>query len=139
MPARIRYDVAIKDRSPLARNMYQVLFSGQDRFHLQFTDDYTGYFKRSPRLRPDLLLVNSNSLGAEDELKFPCPTILIVSGNRADLKEKVGENRQVSLGENPFYPYELLSLATRMVRDKREAPRRGRPPGRSQGKGGKGR
>lgn len=132
MPARIRYDVTVIDRSPLARNLYQVLFSGQDRFRINFTDDYSGFFKRSPRLRPDLLLINSNSLEPGTELKFPCATILITSRNRTDLREMGTENRQLALLGKPFYPYDLLSQAIRMVRDKREAPRRGRPPGRRQ-------
>ncbi len=131
MPARIRYDVMVVDRSPLARNMYQVLFSGQDRFRLLFGEEYQSLFKRSARLRPDLLLVNSNALAVGEPLKFPCPTILLNSKQRNDLKESFPEDDpQRVLLEKPFYPYELLSIAHRLVRDKRERPRRGRPPGR---------
>lgn len=130
MPARIRYDVTVVDRSPLARNMFQVLFSGLDRFRLQFADEYQSLFKRSTRLKPDLLIVNSNVLTADESLKFPCPTVLIASKNRVDLRESLPDSGGVFLLEKPFYPYDLLSIANRLVQDKRESKPRGRPPGR---------
>jgi len=136
MPPRIRFDVVVVDRSPLAQNLYQVLFSGQSRFRLTFAEEFQSLYKKTGRLRPDLLLVNSNALERGTALKFPCPTVLIVSKNRFDLKEATPESAQVEVIEKPFFPYDLLSLANRMVHDKREAPRRGRPPGRRKAKGG---
>ena len=130
MPARTRYDVTIVDHSALARNMYQILFSGKDRFRLRFADEYDSLFKRSPRLRPDLLLVNCNALEKGKELKFPCPTIMIVSKKRFDLKESVPAAKFLSLIEKPFYPYDLLSMANHLIQEKKETPQRGRPPGR---------
>ncbi|MBI2068396.1 MAG: hypothetical protein HYW02_04425 [Deltaproteobacteria bacterium] len=134
MPARTRHDIAIVDRSPLARNMYQVLFSGQDRFHINFTDEFQSLFKRSPRLKPDLLIVNSNALPKGSELRFPCATVMIVSKDRLDLKESAQSSPSLFLLEKPFYPYDLLSVANRLIQDKKEIPRRGRPPGRSKKK-----
>lgn len=130
MPARIRYDVVVVDRSPLARNMYQILFSGQDRYRLAFQEEYQTLSKKSKRLRPDLLLVNSNALEVGTSLQFPCPTILITSKNRIDLRESFPEESDLYLLEKPFYPYDLLSVANRLIHDKRETPPRGRPPGR---------
>ena len=131
MPARIRYDVLVIDRSPLARNLYQVLFSGQERFHLSFSDEYQTLFKKSNRFRPDLLLINSNALPAGQSFDFPSSTILIASKNRFDLKESLPQSDRLFLLEKPFYPYDLLSIAQRLIHDQKERPRRGRPPGRS--------
>lgn len=131
MPARIRFDVMVVDRSPLACNMYQILFSGQNRYRLLFAGEYKSLFKRSARLRPDLLLINSNALESGESLKFPCPTVLITSKQRFDLRESLPEDQKnLILLEKPFYPYDLLSYANRLVHDKRESPLRGRPPGR---------
>lgn len=130
MPARIFYDILVVDHSLLAQNLYQVLFSTNDRFRLKFSEEYESLFKRSARFRPDLLLINSNAVPQDHELKFPCPTILIHSKNRNDIKETAPEIPDLFLLEKPFYPYDLLSMTHKMVRDKREKPRRGRPPGK---------
>ena len=130
MPKRVRYDVLVVDRSTLARNLYQILFSNQDRFRIDFANEFTSLAKRSPRFKPDLLLVNSNAIGRGETPMFPCPTILIISKDRLDLKESLDESRKLFILEKPFYPYDLLSVASRMVREKREAAPRGRPPGR---------
>ncbi|MBI2982105.1 MAG: hypothetical protein HYY44_07440 [Deltaproteobacteria bacterium] len=130
MPARIFYDILVVDRSALARNMYQVLFSTNDRYRLRFSEEYQSLFKKSARFRPDLLLVNSNAIKKEAELKFPCPTVLLTSKNRTDIKDAVSELDHLYLIEKPFYPYDLLSVAHKMVRDRIEKPRRGRPPGK---------
>ncbi|MBI2082115.1 MAG: hypothetical protein HYT76_00965 [Deltaproteobacteria bacterium] len=132
MPAKIFYDVLVVDHSPLAQNMYQVLFSTNDRFRLRFSEEYESLFKRSTRFRPDLLLINSNAIAQDQELKFPSPTILIASKSRTDIKESAAEVSDLYLLEKPFYPYDLLSIAHKMVRDKREKPRRGRPPGKGE-------
>lgn len=130
MPARILYDILIVDRSPLAQNLYQVLFSTNNRFRLGFSDEYESLFKKSARFRPDLLLMNSNTLPRNHDLRFPCETLLLHSKDRTDIKEKAQEIPGLYLLEKPFYPYDLLSMTHKMVRDKRERPRRGRPPGR---------
>jgi DNA-binding NtrC family response regulator len=120
----------VVDKSPLARNMYQILFSGQNRFDINYSEEFDSLFKKSARLKPDLLIINSNALDRGKELKFPCPTIIIASKDRIDLKESAPHAKGLYLLEKPFYPYDLLSVANRLVQDKRESPARGRPPGR---------
>ncbi len=132
MPQRTRYEVRVVDPSPLARNMYQILFSGQEHFRVTFSDDFASLAKQSVRFRPDLLLVNGNLLKekvppAGPAPKFPCSTIALVSRGEMDLKEAFSEIRDLSLLEKPFYPYDLLSLANRLIHDRQETPRRGRP------------
>ena len=115
MPPRILRDVLIVDRSTLACSMYPFLFTSQNRFRLRFSDEFASLMKRSRRLRPDLLVVNSNSLPRGNHFEFPCPTILIISEDRVDLKEEVGGKEEVVLIEKPFYPYDLISIANRLV------------------------
>lgn len=137
MPPRIFRDVLAIDRSALARNMYQLLFAGQSRYRVLFADEYESLFKRSERFRPDVLIVNSNALGPDAEVKFPCPTLLLISKNRVDLKEKaVGHEDDVVVIEKPFYPYDLLAVANRLIfqAKQRKKRRRGRGPGRRPGR-----
>jgi DNA-binding NtrC family response regulator len=118
MPPRIFRDILVIDRSALARNMYQLLFSAQSRYRVLFAEEYESLFKRSKRLRPDLLIVNSNALPRQDrsvEIKFPAPAILIVSKDRVDLKEQAAGRKDVALIEKPFYPYDLISVANRLI------------------------
>lgn len=118
MPPRIFRDILVVDRSALAKNMYQLLFSSQSRYRVLFAEEYENLFKRSKRLRPDLLIVNSNTLNTQDrqaELKFPAPTILIVSKDRFDLRELVAGRKDVVVIEKPFYPYDLISVANRLI------------------------
>lgn len=128
MPARKRVDVLIVDQSQLAQNMYRLLFSAQAQYRVHFGEEFETLFKRSVRLRPDLLIVNSNSLAKWMEPRFPCPTILIASRDRLDLKEGVDGRKDMVLIEKPFYPYDLLSVANRLSQQGRRP--RGRPPGR---------
>ena len=111
MPPRILRDILVIDRSMLAKNMYQLLFSAQNRFRVRFSEEYQSLFKKSRRMRPDLLIINSNSLERGTALEFPSPTILIVSKERFDLKEQVADQNGVVLIEKPFYPYDLISVA----------------------------
>lgn len=120
MPPRILRDILIVDQSTLACNMYQLLFTAQLRFRIRFSNEYASLMKRSPRLRPDLLVVNSNALsreipGQDTERRFPCPTILICSRDRFDLKEEMTGRSDVILIEKPFYPYDLIALANRLI------------------------
>jgi DNA-binding NtrC family response regulator len=118
MPPRIFRDILVVDRSALARNMYQLLFSAQSRYRVLFAEEYESLFKRSKRLRPDLLIVNSNSLPRQDrhaELKFPAPAIVIMSKDRVDLKEQAAGRKDLVLIEKPFYPYDLISVANRLI------------------------
>jgi hypothetical protein len=118
MPPRIFRDILVVDRSALARNMYQLLFSAQSRYRVLFAEEYESLFKRSKRLRPDLLIVNSNALPREEhnaDLKFPAPAIVIHSKDRVDLKEQVSGRKDVVLIEKPFYPYDLISVANRLI------------------------
>ena len=115
MPPRILRDVLIVDRSALARNMYQLLFSPQSRFRVLIADEYQTLFKRSRRLRPDLLVVNSNTMERDADTQFPCPTIVVLSKNRLDLKEPLAARKDVFLIEKPFYPYDLISVANRLL------------------------
>lgn len=108
-------DILVIDASALARNMYQLLFSPQNRFRVLFADEYESLFKRSKRLRPDLLIVNSNRLTRDAQLEFPAPTILIISKDRFDLKEKSAGLNEVVVIEKPFYPYDLISVANRLI------------------------
>ncbi len=85
-------------------------------------------FKKSRRLRPDIIIINSNSLPKGQELGFPCPAIVITSRDRLDLKEQEGR-RDVVMIDKPFYPYDLISVANRLIGDQKK-PRRGRKPGR---------
>lgn len=129
MPARIRFDIMVVDRSPLAHNLYQLLFAGQNRFRLCFADEFHSLNKRSPRFRPDVLLVNSNTIPKDSlgDYRFPCPTIMVVSKWRVDLKEVVGGQEKVTVIEKPFYPYDLLSMANRLTAQKLvKAKRRGK-------------
>ena len=128
MPPRLLRDILIVDQSALARNMYQLLFTPQNRFRTRFTDEYQSLFKRSPRLRPDLLVVNSNALPRYVEMKFPCPTILIVSKDRIDIKEAAVDHEAIVMIEKPFYPYDLVSVANRLIVpfSKRSVPKRRR-------------
>ena len=115
MPPRILRDVLIVDRSSLAANMYQLLFTPQNRFRLRFANEFDSLFKRSRRFRPDLLVVNSNALARDAKLEFPCPTILIASKERIDLKETLTGAKGVVTIEKPFYPYDLISVANRLI------------------------
>jgi DNA-binding NtrC family response regulator len=120
MPPRIFRDILVIDRSALAKNMYQLLFSAQSRYRVLFAEEYESLFKRSKRLRPDLMIVNSNSLGKlqnnnNEEMKFPAPAILIVSKDRVDLRELALGRKDVVLIEKPFYPYDLISVANRLI------------------------
>ena len=115
MPPRILRDVLIVDRSTLAANMYQLLFTPQNRFRVRFADEFETLFKRSRRLRPDLLVVNSNALARDGKLEFPCPAILIASKDRIDLKETLMGAKGVVVIEKPFYPYDLISVANRLI------------------------
>lgn len=125
MPPRILKDILVVDRSTLACNMYQLLFTPQLRFRVRFGDEFESLLKRSARLRPDLLVVNSNALLNGSSTRFPCPTILIVSRDRHDLKEEVSGRDDVVIIEKPFYPYDLIAVANRLMsRPKRT--RRGR-------------
>ncbi len=132
MPPRILRDVLVVDRSLLAKNMYQLLFSAQSRFRVLFAEEYETLFKRSRRFRPDLLVVNSNSLEQGAELRFPCPAILIVSKDRVDLREHVFSQKDVVVIEKPFYPYDLISVANRLIAKAKsrvgKVGGRGRPP-----------
>src|SRR5579885_2082327 len=115
MPPRILRDVLVVDRSALARNMYQLLFSAQSRFRVLFADEYQTLFKRSRRLRPDLLVVNSNALDRDADVQFPCPAIVVISKDRLDLKERLPGRKDVMPIEKPFYPYELITVANRLL------------------------
>lgn len=124
-------DVLVVDSSALARNMYQLLFSAQSRFRVLFADEFQTLFKRSRRFRPDLLIVNSNRIeknglassiplgerrvAGGDGLAFPCPAIVVVSKGRMDLKESLAGRKDVVVIEKPFYPYDLLSVANRLL------------------------
>lgn len=115
MPPRLLRDILIVDNSMLARNMYQLLFTSQNRFRSRFADEYQSLFKRSPRLRPDLLVVNGNALPRHVEMRFPCPAILIVSKDRVDVREAAADNDNIVVIEKPFYPYDLVSVANRLI------------------------
>lgn len=149
MPPRIFRDILVIDRSALAKNMYELLFSAQSRYRVLYAEEYESLFKRSKRLRPDLMIVNSNTLpkvngdvgNQQAELKFPAPAILIVSKDRVDLKEKAMGRKDIVLIEKPFYPYDLISVANRLIliavekakrvsarTDGRSGKRPGRPP-----------
>ena len=125
MPARILKDVLVIDCSELARNMYSLLFTPQTRFRVRFGDEYETLFKRSVRLRPDLILINSNALPKGATVRFPSPTLLILSPDRVDLKEQVEGLRDVIVVEKPFYPFDLVSVANSLA---------GRPKGRKRGR-----
>lgn len=126
MPPRIVRDILIVDRSTLACNMYQLLFSAMNRFRVRFADEYESLFKRSRRLRPDLLIVNSNALPRQAPVNFPVPTILIVSKDRLDLREGAVGAGDVVLIEKPFYPYDLISIANRLIVRPPPGKKRGR-------------
>ena len=128
MPPRILRDVMVVDRSALARNMYQLLFSAQSRFRVLAGEEYQSLFKRSRRLRPDLLVVNSNAMERHAETQFPCPTIAVVSKDRLDLKEQLLGRKDVVVIEKPFYPYDLISVANRLL--VKTATRKGKKTGR---------
>ena len=134
MPRRILKDVLVVDRSTLARNMYQLLFSAVNHFRIRFADEYESLFKKSRRLRPDILVVNSNALTKPATTDFPCPAILITSKDRLDIKESVGgtEGAAVVLIEKPFYPYDLISIANRLITQTPER-RRGRKVKKARG------
>lgn len=123
MPPRILRDVLVVDRSTLACNMYVLLFSAQNRFRVRFAEEFESLFKRSRRLRPDLLVVNSNALPRDQKIDFPSPAILITSKDRLDLKEAVNGMRNVVLIEKPFYPYDLISVANRLIGETKVAGR----------------
>lgn len=125
MPPRIVRDVLVVDRSTLACNMYQLLFSAVNRFRVRFSGEYETLFKKSRRLRPDLLIVNSNALERNVTLNFPSPAILIASKDRSDIREGIVGVRSVVLIEKPFYPYDLISIANRLLAQPPER-RRGR-------------
>ncbi len=115
MPPRIMRDILVVDRSMLAKNMYQLLFSAQTRFRVRFSDEYQTLFKKSRRMRPDLLIVNSNALERDVPLEFPCPTVLIASKERLDIKEQAADQNGVVVIEKPFYPYDLISVANGLI------------------------
>lgn len=118
MPPRVLRDILVVDRSLLACNMYQLLFSAVNRYRVRFADEFESLFKKSRRLRPDLLIVNSNALSKELTLAFPSPAILIASKDRIDLREGLHGKKNVVLIEKPFYPFDLLSIANRLVGNK---------------------
>lgn len=128
MPPRILRDILVIDSSKLARNMYELLFSPHNRYRIRFGEEYASLFKKSRRLRPDILIVNSNSFSKGADLVFPCPTILITSRDRLDLKEQEGK-RGIVILYKPFYPYDLISIANRLIGEQKK-PTRGRKPGR---------
>lgn len=106
------------DRSELAGQMYSLLFTSKLRFRLRFSNEFSTLHKLSPRLRPDLLVINSNALPKGEVLRFPCPTLVISAKDRFDLKEQISqiaETTSVLLVEKPFYPYDLISLANRLI------------------------
>ncbi len=118
MPPRILKDVMVVDASPLAQQMYSLLFTAKLRFRLRFSDEFATLHKLSPRLRPDLLVINSSALPKDASLKFPCPTLVITSKDRFDLKEQITalkNDEPILLVEKPFYPYDLISLANRLI------------------------
>lgn len=118
MPPRLLKDVMIVDASALARQMYSLLFTTKLRFRLRFSDEFAPLHKLSPRLRPDLLVINSSALPKDQSLKFPCPTLVITSKDRFDLKEQLAtleKEESILLVEKPFYPYDLISLANRLI------------------------
>ncbi|QQR81888.1 MAG: hypothetical protein IPJ69_07335 [Deltaproteobacteria bacterium] len=125
MPPRILKDVMVIDRSALASQMYALLFTPKLRFRLRFSDEFSTLHKLSPRLRPDLLVINSNSLSKDEALNFPCPTLVISSKDRFDLKEQVIQMAESSvlLVEKPFYPYDLISLANRLINSPKTSKR----------------
>lgn len=125
MPRRILKDILVVDRSTLACNMYQLLFSSINRFRVRFSDEFQSFFKKSRRMRPDLLIVNNNAFLKGAPLNFPSPTILITSRDRIDLREGVVGMKNVVLIEKPFYPYDLISIASRLMTQPPEQ-RRGR-------------
>jgi DNA-binding NtrC family response regulator len=140
MPPRIFRDILVVDRSALACNMYQLLFSSQSRYRVLFAEEYESLFKRSKRLRPDLMIVNSNALARNAELKFPAPAILIVSKDRVDLREQAAGRKDLVLIEKPFYPYDLISVANRLILSAVEkAKERNRPRRGARGQTGAGR
>src|SRR5215467_9240174 len=108
MPPRIFRDILVVDRSALARNMYQLLFSSQSRYRVMFAEEYESLFKRSKRQRPDIMIVNSKALERNAEPKFPAPAILIISKDRVDLREQAVGRKDLVLIEKPFYPYDLI-------------------------------
>lgn len=108
--------------------MYQLLFSAQSRFRVLGADEYQSLFKRSRRLRPDLLVVNSNAMDRNSDTQFPCPTIAVISKDRLDLKEQLLGRKDVVVIEKPFYPYDLISVANRLL--VKAATRKALRPGR---------
>ena len=128
MPPRILKDLLIVDQSPLAKSMYPLLFTSALRFRIRFGDEYESLAKRSPRLRPDLLIINSNTLSRQasgEVYSFPCPALIILSRDRFDLKETLSGVPGVLLVEKPFYPYDLIALANRLIHQPKVS-RRGR-------------
>ena len=95
--------------------MYQLLFSAQSRFRVLFAEEYQSLFKRSRRLRPDLVVVNSNALERHADTRFPCPAIVVISKDRLDLKEQLQGRKDLVVIEKPFYPYDLISVANRLL------------------------
>lgn len=95
--------------------MYQLLFTAQSRFRVLLADEFQTLFKRSRRLRPDLLVVNSNALERHGDLDFPCPAIVVVSKDRQDLREELLGKKDVVVIEKPFYPYDLIAMANRLL------------------------
>lgn len=128
MPPRIVRDILVVDHSTLARNMYLLLFAPHNRFRVRFSDEFMSLFKRSKRLRPDLLIVNSNAIAHHDEgdVSFPSPTILILSRDRLDLKARTAGKDNIVLIEKPFYPYDLISVAHRLIAQTQRPVSRGR-------------
>lgn len=115
MPPRILRDILVIDKSELARNMYNLLFTPQTRFRVRFADEYQSLFKKSRRLRPDLLIINSNFLPRGADISLPCAAILISSKDRSDVRENVATMKAVAVVEKPFYPYDLISVANRLI------------------------
>lgn len=137
MPPRILRDILVIDSSMLARNMYELLFSAQNRFRVRFGDEYASLFKKSRRMRPDLLVLNSHVLPKGTPISFPTPAILITSRGRTDIKEQTAGVKNVVLIEKPFYPYDLISVANRLIaQNQLKAKGRGRPIGRRVKKSG---
>ncbi len=115
MPPRILRDILVIDRSALAQNMYQLLFSASRRYRVRFAEEYQSLFKVSRRFRPDLLIINSNALEKGGTLDFPSPAIVVYSRDRVDLKEQGAGQDHLVLIEKPFYPYDLISVANRLI------------------------
>lgn len=118
--------IAVVDSSLLARNMYRTLFAPLGSLEIECWENIQAMQEKK---RPNLFIVNSNTLPRyAEELSFPtsAPVILLTSPDRNDLKEQCRRQPGVSLIEKPFYPYDLLSEANRLLGGRTDAGQRGR-------------